>query len=50
LIFLTPRSRRFEPVAAATLRDLDGLVRGRLSAERVEALKSELRELIELGD
>jgi DNA-binding MarR family transcriptional regulator len=48
LIFLTARSRRFEPVAAATLRELDGLVRGRLGGERVEALKSELRELIEL--
>ena len=48
LIFLTERSRTFEPVAAATLRELDGLVRGRLSQERVEALKSELRELIEL--
>jgi DNA-binding MarR family transcriptional regulator len=48
LIFLTPRSRSFEPVAAATLRELDGLVRGRLGAQRIETLKSELRELIEL--
>lgn len=48
LIFLTPRSRSFEPVAAATLSELDDLVRGRLGARRIETLKSELRELIEL--
>jgi DNA-binding MarR family transcriptional regulator len=49
LIFLTPRSRSFEPVVAATLRELDGQVRNRLGAQRVEALKIELRELMELG-
>ena len=48
LIFLTARSRRFEPVAAATLGQLDQLVRGRLSASRVAELKSALRELSEL--
>lgn len=48
LIFLTPRSRRFEPVAAATLRGLDTLARRRLSAQGVAALKEALRELVEL--
>ncbi len=48
LIFLNARSRRFEPVAAATLGQLDQLVRGRLSASRVAELKSALRELSEL--
>ena len=48
LIFLTPRSRRFEPVAAATLSELDTLARGRLSAQRVAAVKDALRELVEL--
>jgi DNA-binding MarR family transcriptional regulator len=48
LIFLTSRSRRFEPVAAATLRDLDRLVRRRLSAERLTAVKEALRRLMEL--
>jgi DNA-binding MarR family transcriptional regulator len=49
LIFLTPRSRQFEPVAAATLRGLDTLARSRLSAQRVAAVKEALRELVELG-
>ena len=48
LIFLTPRSRRFEPVAAATLSELDTLARGQLSAQRVAAVKEALRELVEL--
>jgi DNA-binding MarR family transcriptional regulator len=48
LIFLTARSRRFEPVAAATLRELDTLVRRRLSAQRLAAVKDALRELVEL--
>jgi DNA-binding MarR family transcriptional regulator len=48
LIFLTRRSRRFEPVAAATLRELDALVRRRLSAQRMAAVKDALRELVEL--
>src|SRR5215208_135637 len=47
-IFLTPSSRRFKPVAAATLRDLDGLVRTRLSTQRVAELKRALRQLMEL--
>lgn len=49
LIFLTPRSRQFEPVAAATLRGLDTLARRRLSAQGVAAVKGALRELVELG-
>ena len=49
LIFLTPRSRQFEPVTAATLRELDTLARRRLSAEGVAAVKGALRELVELG-
>ena len=48
LIFLTRQSRRFEPVAAATLRELDALVRRRLSAPRLAAIKDALRELVEL--
>jgi DNA-binding MarR family transcriptional regulator len=49
LIYLTARSRTFEPVAGAVLAELDGLVRRRLNAERVVELKAVLRELIELG-
>jgi DNA-binding MarR family transcriptional regulator len=50
LIFLTARSRAFEPVAGAVLGELDGLVRSRLDPERVEELKAALRELIALDD
>ena len=49
LIFLTPRSRQFEPVAAATLRGLDTLARRRLGAQGVAAVKEALRDLVELG-
>ena len=48
LIFLTSRSRRFKPVAAKTLRELDRLVRSRLSADNVSELKSALRQVMEL--
>ena len=48
LVFLTVRSRRFEPVAAATLRDLDKLVRRRLTAERMAAVKDALRVIVDL--
>jgi DNA-binding MarR family transcriptional regulator len=48
LIFLTSRSRRFKPTAAAILLELDRLVRERLSARRVADLRSALRELMEL--
>ena len=47
-IFLTPRSRRFEPVATAVLQELDELVRRRLSALEVQALKDALRVLMNL--
>jgi DNA-binding MarR family transcriptional regulator len=50
LIFLTARSRAFEPVAAAVLGELDGLVKTRLDPERVEELKAALRELIALDE
>jgi DNA-binding MarR family transcriptional regulator len=49
LIFLTPRSRRFEPVAAATLRELEELARRTLSARRLVELEAALRRLMELG-
>ena len=48
LIFLTARSRRFKPVAAATLTDLDRLVRTRLSPARVRQLMHALNELMEI--
>ena len=47
-MFLTDRSRRFEPVAAATLRDLDAAVRARLAGRRLAELKDDLRLLMEL--
>jgi DNA-binding MarR family transcriptional regulator len=49
LIFLTARSRRFKPIAARTLGELDRLVRTRLSARRVSDLKNALRQLLELA-
>jgi MarR family transcriptional regulator, organic hydroperoxide resistance regulator len=49
LIFLTARSRAFEPIAARILGELDGLVRLRLDDEHVEELKAALRELLSLG-
>lgn len=49
VVFLTERSRAFEPVAAQTLAELDRLVRQHLDDERVEALKAALRDLLDLG-
>ena len=49
LIFLTPRSRSFEPVAQRVLGELDRLVRRRLPDAHVEKLKAGLRELLDLG-
>ena len=49
LVFLTGRTREFEPVAAEVLAELDRLVSGRLDDERVAELKATLRELLELG-
>jgi DNA-binding MarR family transcriptional regulator len=48
LIFLTSRSRRFEPVAASVLGDLDELVYSRLGAQGLANAKEALRELVEL--
>ena len=48
LIYLTQHVRSFEPVAAVVLADLDRLVKRRLSADRVAALKDALRELMEV--
>jgi DNA-binding MarR family transcriptional regulator len=48
LIFLSERSRRFEPVAAATLGELDALTRRRLGPQRIAAAKTVLRQLTEL--
>lgn len=48
LIYLTPRGRRFKPIAASTLLELDRIVRKRLSARRVAELRSALTELMEL--
>jgi DNA-binding MarR family transcriptional regulator len=49
LIFLTDRSRDFEPVAADVLAELDRLVRQVLGPRRVDGLEVSLRELIDLG-
>lgn len=49
VIFLTARSRAFEPVAAGVLAELDRLVRAGLDGEQVEELKTALRELLQLG-
>jgi DNA-binding MarR family transcriptional regulator len=49
LIFLTARSRSFEPVARRVLGELDRLVRRRLPDARVDELKAGLRELVDLG-
>ena len=47
VVFLTERSRAFEPVAARTLADLDRLARERLDDEGVEALKAALADLLD---
>ena len=47
-IFLTARSRRFEPVAAATLADLRRRARRRLGSGRIGELEQALRELLKL--
>jgi DNA-binding MarR family transcriptional regulator len=49
LIFLTARSRAFEPIAAGILSELDRSVRRCLDDEHVEELKTALRELLSLG-
>jgi DNA-binding MarR family transcriptional regulator len=47
-IYLTSRSRRFEPVAAATLADLRGRARRRLGSARADELEHALTELLTL--
>jgi DNA-binding MarR family transcriptional regulator len=48
LIFLTGRSRDFQPAAEAVLADLDRLSRRQLADDRVEQLKAGLRQLVGL--
>jgi MarR family transcriptional regulator for hemolysin len=50
LVFLTSRSREFEPVATETLRRLDGVARRRLSEEGLAAVADALRQLMELEE
>jgi DNA-binding MarR family transcriptional regulator len=48
-IYLTARSRRFEPIASRVLTELDRLVRRRLSPAQVDELTVALRELMTLN-
>jgi DNA-binding MarR family transcriptional regulator len=48
LIFLTPRAREFEPVAARVLDQLDELVRAQLTPAARASLEESLRELMAL--
>jgi DNA-binding MarR family transcriptional regulator len=50
LIFLSARSRAFEPVAVEVLHDLDRLVRRTLDAGRLAELEAALRTLADLAD
>jgi DNA-binding MarR family transcriptional regulator len=47
-VFLTGRSRAFEPVAEAVLAELDTLVGRRLTVDDTERLKASLRGVMEL--
>ena len=47
VVFLTERSRAFQPVAARTLADLERLARERLDDEGAEALRAALRKLVD---
>jgi MarR family transcriptional regulator, organic hydroperoxide resistance regulator len=49
-VFLTPRAREFESVVAAVLRELDALVRERLTPAAVASLRESLVALATLGD
>ena len=49
LIFLTARSRDFEPAATAILDELDRLVREQIGKERAAELRATLTELLDLG-
>ena len=48
-VFLTPRSRAFEPVAEDVLRELHEDVRTRLGPERADELRQALSELLPTG-
>jgi DNA-binding MarR family transcriptional regulator len=48
LVYLTPRSRAFQPVAERVLGELEHLVRARLSADDVHRLKAMLKGVIDL--
>jgi DNA-binding MarR family transcriptional regulator len=48
LIFLTTRSRRFAPVASATLRELEALTSDRLGPQQIADTKEALRQFMEL--
>jgi DNA-binding MarR family transcriptional regulator len=48
LVFLTDRARRFAPIAADILADLDRLVAASLSPRRAAALEGGLRRIMEL--
>jgi DNA-binding MarR family transcriptional regulator len=48
LVFLTRRSRRFEPVAERTLRALDMRMRRRLGTPRLSSTKDALRAILDL--
>jgi DNA-binding MarR family transcriptional regulator len=48
LIFLTRRSREFQPVAAEVLAELDRLVRAQFEDQRVNELKAALRGVMAL--
>jgi DNA-binding MarR family transcriptional regulator len=49
LLFLTARSREFEPAATAILGDLDRLVRERIGDARTAELRASLTDLLDLG-
>ncbi len=49
LIFLTARSRGFEPTATVILDELDRLVRDQIGEERAAELRASLTELLDLG-
>jgi DNA-binding MarR family transcriptional regulator len=49
LVFLTTRSRAFEPVAVETLAELERLARGRLHDGGLDEVKAALANLLDLG-
>jgi DNA-binding MarR family transcriptional regulator len=49
LIFLTARSRAFQPVAEDVLGELDRMTRRQLADDRIEQLRTELRQLVQLN-